>query len=330
MKHLFNNNRAAIVYLFSLLLLLLCFADGQLFAQSPADTTEVEDLALFDSSAVTIRSRFFFNDPLMIEEEFEEESHERLFPLWKSIAKEQALPLPWTVAAWQYSSYTNYYIEEAIIGVGESPDFSLNVDSTAVDIQIATVGLRGGLWLFPFMNIYANLGYTWVYTDIYLENIPVSFTPPNPPTQPLPQITKGNVLLELDLKGSTVGTGASFAFGYHRFFTTITFSYAYSSLEARDWEAFGEQTFRTYLFLPKLGYSFEGTSIWLGARYMDDETRHTGSLEDGAFRFDVFIKQADWSPEVGINTIMGQNWELTLQAGYRDRLFTYFSVGYRL
>jgi hypothetical protein len=297
---------------------------------SPVDSVKQEDAGKVDSSDVTIESEFFLNDPLMIDEEVDEESHDQIFPLWKSIAKGKALPKPWSVGAFQYGSITDYTIGESKIGFGELPDIQLKVDSTAVDLQIGTVGIKGALWLLPFLNVYVNMAYTSVNFDIYLENIPTSVEPPNPPQQPLPKITVGNVLLNLELSGPTTGTGVTFAFGWKQIFTTVTFSYSYSSLSASNFEAFGDQIFKTFMFLPKIGYSFEGTSVWFGARWMDDEANYKGSLQDGAFRFDVKIHQNKWSPEFGINTIMGENWELTLQAGYEPRLFSYFSVGYRI
>lgn len=273
---------------------------------------------------------FFLNDPLVIEEAPSSEMAERLFPLWKSVAKGHALPKPWSVGLYQYAGITEYTLQEATIGVGEFPDEEIDIEGTAVDIRVGVPGLRGALWLLPFLNITGTLAYSRIQTSIYMEDVPIGVTPPDPPSQPGPEINYGNFLLELDLKGPSAGAGLTFAYGYQRIWSTITFTYAYSWLEAVGWEAFGKQSFRTYLFLPKLGYSFEGTSIWIGARYMDEETRHTGSLEDGAFRFDVLIKQARWSPEVGLNTIMGENWELTVQGGYQPRIFAYVAVGYRL
>jgi hypothetical protein len=272
----------------------------------------------------------YLNDPLIIEDEVDAEMQEHLFPLMKSVAKGQALPKPWAIGFFQYGSLTDYTIQEATIGVGNFPDQPVNVEGTVAEIQVITPGIKGSLWLFPFLNVHATMSYVWLETDIYMEDVPTGVNPPDPPSQPLPELIYGNMRLLLELKGPTFGTGATFAFGYRHWWSTVTFSYAYSSLEAVNWEAFGTQKFTTYMLLPKVGYGFEGTSIWLGARYMDDETRHTGSLEDGDFRFDVLITEAKWSPEVGLNTIMSDHWELTVVAGYLPRIFAYFSVSYRI
>jgi hypothetical protein len=316
-----------------LILYLVAFRQGPyLYAQdqSDVDSTRTNYENIPDSSATDQNSRFFFNDPLMIEEESKPDSHERMFPLWKSVVKDKALPKPWSIGVFQYSSFTDYFLQDATIGVGNLPDVLLDVDSTKVDLKIGTIGIKGGLWLFPFMNINANLAYSWINSKVYMENIPIRIDPPDPPQQPLPEVVIGNYLIELELQGPTMGIATTFAFGWEQIFSTITFSYAYSNLKSTNFEPFGKQTMRTLMFLPKIGYSFEGTSIWLGARLMDDEAHHKGSLNDGDFRFDVTITQNRWSPEVGISTIMGENWELILQAGYAARLFTYFSVAYRL
>ena len=314
-------------YVFTLIIKGIIFLSFPLYAQ---EADSVQTIGKMDTSDIKIRPHFFFNDPLMIDEEVDEDSHERIFPLWKSIAKGKALPKPWSIGIFQFGQMTNYTLGEANIGLGELPDIPLNVDSTDVNMQISTIGVKVGLWLFPFMNIAANASYTQTDVNIYMENIPLGVEPPNPPTQPLPKVTRGNTLLKLDISGPTLGTSATFAFGWKKIFTTITFSYAYSSMSAANFEAFSDQTIRTHIFLPKLGYSFEGTSVWLGARYMEEEAKHAGSFKDNSLRFDVRIIKNAWSPEVGLNTIMGENWELTLQAGYKPRIFAYFSVGYRL
>jgi hypothetical protein len=114
--------------------------------------------------------------------------------------------------------------------------------------------------------------------------------------------------------------------GYQRFFGSVTFSYGDAKLDATV-SAIGENNFSSQRILPKFGYVFEGTSVWLGAVWMDEESHQVGSLE--GFTYDVVISRTDWTPVAGIHTLLGEHWELMVEGGFGDRVSSQFLLGYR-
>lgn len=263
----------------------------------------------------------FLTDPSMIEKKQDPFSFNRTFPLWKSIVKDRALPRPVSlgiVAFWQTQDYD---IVSANVGYGPiSKD--IDVSGTTSRVETKSLGVKLGLWLFPFLNLHGGGGYSYTDSPVLLRDAPISVTPgPGAPT-----VTYGDRYLELSFDGSYWNLGMTVAGGWNRWFGSLTFNYGEANLDSSK-DFIGTNTFTSERILPKFGYSFHGTSVWVGAAYMDEEMHKVGTLD--GFSYDVLVTRTDWTPVVGMNTILGEHWEMTVEGGFGDRTSAMFNLGYR-
>ncbi len=61
---------------------------------------------------------FFLNDPTMTEREPRPQAKDRLFPLWKKVAGDHALPRPWAVSALNFWQVQDYFVRDVEIQIG--------------------------------------------------------------------------------------------------------------------------------------------------------------------------------------------------------------------
>ena len=209
--------------------------------------------------------------------------------------------------------------------MGGLPPFELDTSGIDAKIDSQSVGVKADLWVLPFLNLYAGLGTSQTEADIFLRDVPIGIDPPGGPGEG-PEIIRGERFLFLEFDGPYWVLGGTIVGGYKRWFGSLSLSFARARLEANVPE-FGTNDFDTERALPKFGYSFKGTSVWLGAAWME-ETFDTGATFDGV-RIDVAIARADWTPTLGMNTIMGERWDLTVEGGFGDRVSALFNLGYR-
>lgn len=269
----------------------------------------------------------WLTDPAMIEKDQEEALLNRIFPLWKSIAKGHTLPRPWSIGLVSYWQVQDFDFESGSIKVGDLPEIELDLSQVITTIDTKTVGVKGGLWLLPFFNITGTVGYTTTESAINLIGIPVAITPPSPPNWEA-EITYGEKLLELDFTGPYFAVSGTIVGGWKRFFGSLTYSYARADVEGSV-SALSKLTIKTERVFPKFGYSFKGTSVWVGAQWNEEETHQRGELEDGFFYYDILITKADWTPTVGMHTILGKHWEMTVEGGFGGRTSAMWMLGYR-
>lgn len=250
----------------------------------------------------------------------------RIFPLWKSVAGDNALPRPWSVGVVNYWQTQDYNIVSASIGIEDGPELDLDIEGSVAFVDAKSVSVKVGLWLLPFLNVTGTVGYNVVETDIHLPKAPIGITPPGGPGQP-PEIVFGERTLALDFEGPLWATSATLVGGWKSFWGSGTFSYAEATLDASQ-SAIGENRFKTKRVQINLGYNFQGVNVWIGAAYMDEESHKKGSLD--GFTYDVLIHKAGWTPKLGMNTVMAGRWELTVEGGFGDLTSAMFLLGYRL
>jgi hypothetical protein len=275
--------------------------------------------------AQPVTSRFFLTDPAVIHKVLGIEMVNRTFPLWKSVAGDRALPRPLSVGLIFYWQNQDYNIDSAAIGLEPLPPVELDIEGTVAKIDSKTIGVKAGLWLLPFLNLTATVGHATTDSDIWLQNVPIAINPPSRPGEE-PEVVRGEKLLELGFEGPFWALSATVVGGYQRWFGSVTFSYGDAKLDA-TLSAIGENNFSSERVLPKFGYAFEGTSVWIGAVWMEEESHQVGSLE--GFTYDVMISRTDWTPVAGIHTLLGEHWELMVEGGFGDRVSSQFLLGYR-
>ena len=266
----------------------------------------------------------FLDDPSMIEKKPNLLSLNKTFPLWKSIAKGRALPRPVSMGLVTYWQSQDYDIVSATVGLGSLPPKDVNVSNTNAKIDTKSMGVKGGLWLFPFLNLHAGIGYSRTDSDIFLRDAPISVIPNPGPGEPT--VITGDRLLELTFDGPYTTVGVTAVGGWNRWFGSLTLSYAYARLDASKGDI-GTCDFTSVIAMPKFGYAFKGTSLWVGASWIDEKLHQEGSIDE--FSYDVRVERTDWTPVVGMHSLLGEHWEFTVEGGFGDRTSAMFSLGYR-
>ena len=268
----------------------------------------------------------YLTDPAISQDEPRQSALNRIFPLWKSVAGDHALPRPWSVGVVSYWQTQNYDLVSASIGYGDLPDLELDIEGSYAFVDAKSVNVKAGLWLLPFLNLTGTVGYNIVETDIHLSNAPVGIAPPGGPGQP-PELVFGERTLDLDFEGPFGAISATVVGGWKNFWGSGIFSYADARLDASV-GAIGENNFTSERVQFNLGYNFRGVNVWIGAQYMEEESRQKGSLDD--FNYDVLIRKVGWTPKLGMHTVMVGRWELSVEGGFGDLTSAMFMLGYRL
>jgi hypothetical protein len=227
------------------------------------------------------------------------------------------------VTYWQTQDYD---ILSASIGIGDLPDQELDIEGSFAYIDAKSVNVKLGLWVLPFLNLTGTAGYNVVETDIHLSKAPIGISPPGGPGQPA-EIVYGERTLDLDFEGPFWAVSATMVGGWKSWWASGVLSYADARLDASV-GAIGENNFTTERVQLNLGYNFQGVNVWIGAQYMEEESRQQGSLEE--FRYDVLIRRVGWTPKLGMHTVMKGRWELTVEGGFGDLTSAMFMLGYRL
>jgi len=268
----------------------------------------------------------YLTDPAIAQDKPGVAALNRIFPLWKSVAGDHALPRPWSVGMVTYWQTQDYEIISASIGYGDLPELELDVAGSVAYIDAKSVNVKAGLWLLPFLNLTGTAGYNVVETDIHLSKAPIGIEPPGGPGQP-PEVLFGERTLHLDFEGPFWAATASMVGGWKSWWASGILSYADAKLDASV-GAIGENRFTTERVQINLGYNFHGVNVWFGAQYMEEESRQKGSLDE--FRYDVLIRRVGWTPKLGMHTVMAGRWELTVEGGFGDLTSAMFMLGYRL
>jgi len=319
----------------------LCLAGNTMWAEEPEDR-ETVDTAETDSEAAanpekpkkseieTVEYRVpgggYLTDPAIAQDAPRGSALNRIFPLWKSVAGDNALPRPWSVGLVTYWQTQDYELVSASIGIADGPEIDLDSEGSFAFIDAKSVNVKAGLWLLPFLNLTGTVGYNIVKSDIHLSKAPIGIEPPGGPDQP-PEIVFGERTLDLDFEGPLWAISATVVGGWRNWWGSGTFSHADAKLDASV-GAIGENRFRTERVQINLGYNFQGINAWIGAQYMEEESRQKGSLDD--FTYDVLIRKAGWTPKIGMTTVMRGRWELTVEGGFGELTSAMFMLGYRL
>jgi hypothetical protein len=147
--------------------------------------------------------------------------------------------------------------------------------SNLVDIEAVGNGkqesevltLRGDVWLFPFLNLYAIVGQLKGYSETTIHVKALGS-----------EKLSGNMPFRLDLNGTLYGAGFVLAGGYKDIFTLVDASYTETALNVID----GSIT--SVVISPRIGYDFTrmGTPLrfWVGAMYQEVEQSLSGNLTD--------------------------------------------------
>src|SRR5262249_55022534 len=176
---------------------------------------------------------------------------------------------------------------------------------------VDAVVVKSDVWLFPFFNLYALLGYIKNSTDL---NILV--TVPRPP--PFSGSRQFTIKTRTQLEGFVGGAGATLAAGYRQFFGMVDANYSHTDL------GFDERV-RALIASARVGWNGHigavPVRLWIGGSYWDtvNTAKATVEVPDvGSVRFeaDQGPKHA-WNGLVGTSVMLHHHLDFFAEYGFR-------------
>ena len=251
------------------------------------------------------------------------------FPLARSIAGDQALPLPFGATLTYFTQEQDYDIDRlrvkfatippalaaqlpaaaaAALAAGAPLDGSI-MGSVRAENALQEANLRLDMWLLPFLNVFGIVGSLDGKTDVNTALLPGGLT--------------------VNYKGIVYGGGATLAAGRNNVFASLTGIYTGSALDTSD------STVTAWVVQPNLGYRFTnvaplaGVAVWIGAMYQKAAEHHDGTTTVppyGPVAYNVDLQERDpWNYTVGAHVDLTPCWQAEVEGGFGNR--THLSAG---
>ncbi|GAA5188349.1 hypothetical protein [Ferrimonas gelatinilytica] len=259
--------------------------------------------------------------------------YDRTFPIWGKEAYERGydLPLPFGLTISVFDMDQPLIIDEIILTDPVLPlEQLVTIDANLAQQTSTTYTLRGDMWVLPFWNIYAVVGYTdgdsVAPVDVQVNLGPIS---------PAPFSTNFN----LEFSGPSYGLGTTLAGGGDNWFGLVDVNFTATSLNILDGKI------DAFTATPRVGYRWplgiNEYRLWVGAMYQDVDQVFKGRIAslglgetinqitpDG--RFEVTQHLSDpWNTVVGAMYVYDKKWEVILEGGFGERDSWFLSLGRR-
>ena len=231
-------------------------------------------------------------------------------PIWGKRARERGfeLPLPFGSCALFTYMEQGVTIDNIDVSFQGAPVSGMNVQSA--ESRDSNITFRGDLWLFPFMNLYGVVGHTDGKAEFAIEGSGLEIG-----GMPIPDFAVQN---EMDYRGTTYGSGATFAAGYKYFFGLLDVNYTLSDLDIAHSEV------KTITASPRLGLLLESKAkgqgvLYVGAMYVEFDESLMGSIslsdidpQLGQLVGDIPMEYSvDFTAKKALNFLLGGSWEIT-------------------
>jgi hypothetical protein len=138
------------------------------------------------------------------------------------------LPLPFGVGLVYYHLDREIAITDVRVGKNGAPPLSVSqFAQLASSSRVDNVNLKADVWLLPFVNVYAIVGYIWNKSDTEIQ---VTL----PPLVPNGAGRQAQLAVPTELEGTVGGLGITLAGGYGPFFMTYDANFAQADLGFDD------------------------------------------------------------------------------------------------
>jgi len=257
------------------------------------------------------------------------------------------LPLPYGVGITYANVRQDLILTDLEVGVNGGGTVPINFVSFDNARAINnTFQLKADAWLFPFMNVYAVLGYIdgvaplefTINGDDALAQAGIDCTPPpppppiRPPVPPACNFLQGKQLtvpVEAEYYGTNVGVGTVLAAGWGDYFVVLPITYVVSDINIID------SRVETLNVTPRIGKTFNlqeygRLSAFVGATYLDVDMDLTGSVpipgSDGTIDYKIHQSNKDkWNALIGGNWDINKYWAWSVEVGFagsRENIIT--------
>lgn len=250
-----------------------------------------------------------------------EDAKEHIFPLMADLVKDRPeVPPPYGVSVVANWVDTDWEFKSAQVGI-DDPSLPVQAASNSdANIRITTSGLKGDIWVLPFLDVFFVAGRAHGDNQLILRGVPLNLVPP----------VDGDVVVDFQLDGNYYTLGGVLAGGYKGFFSSVDFSATRTDFGKKE-DVSADQS-ATYSVAPRIGYVVGLSQIWLGGRYFNYSTRYVGAIPlpgGQQFSFDVDLDTISWNMTAGMRTVIKKHWEVLLETGVGARHMITGSLGYR-
>ena len=240
---------------------------------------------------------------------------ESTLPFGKSWAGEHKLPKPYGVGMDFFTLNQDYAIKSLSFDL---PGASIG-DPSAIRVSNALnhVDVKADAWLFPFLNVFGVVGKVHARTPVNLGAVTIPNVPPG-------------LLNELLIRysGEVYGGGMTLVYGGEHWFTSVTGTYAESSLSGDFDSKVTSQSWQ-----PRVGLIKGPWAFWVGGMFLDVSEDHAGTIALpflGSVPFAVELEnKTNASAAFGARCSLAETVDLSFEFSNASRKSTLLNVTWR-
>ncbi len=240
---------------------------------------------------------------------------ESLLPFGKSWVGDRKLPQPYGVGVDLFTLNQDYAIKALAF---ELPGVTID-DPSVIRVSNALnhVDLKADAWVLPFLNVFGVIGKVHARTPVDLGAISI----PNVPAGLLDQLV-------IRYSGEVYGGGATLAYGGEQWFTSVTGTYAKTSLSG-DFDS----NVTSQSWQPRLGFVKGPWAFWVGGMFLDVEEDHAGAIAlpfIGSVPFAVELENKNrTSAAFGVKCTLAETVDIALEVSDASRKSTLLNLTWR-
>lgn len=230
-------------------------------------------------------------------------------------------------------------LENLAISVNNGPRQDIEfVDFGTPSVQNETVQFKADAWLFPFMNVYATVGFingdATIPITVEGEDL-LGFLGLGGVCAVAPALRPGfcfrtlNAIASPNYHGENFSVGINLAMGWDRYFVTLPITYAWSRVNIIDTTVEAINISPRFGVIGDIGASGK-LAVFVGAMYLDTSVDLTGSVSfdtsnsgvpgvGDTTTVDFLITQTNkdkWNLLLGFNWDINKNWSLQGESGF--------------
>jgi hypothetical protein len=244
------------------------------------------------------------------------------FPLWKSLLGDRKSLPPYGVNLVLFDLNGQWDVKNFSAAVGNNEVVSI---SGKAEVHPFTYGVRGDVWVLPFLNVFATAG--GVKLNVQATGLDLPLAVAGIP----PQVIRGDVNFDLNFTGSYGGGGIVLMYAWRNLFVSGDYSAVWTHLESSQSDVSGNEL-RTDTASFRVGYIAGHMQPYIGARWVKKIDHFEGTVagpNGQPLTFAVDLQAPAWNYQVGIHGLIQRHIELLVEAGFGERTHGLVNVGYR-
>lgn len=253
-------------------------------------------------------------------------------PIWGEHAGERGEDLPLPFGLGVHAMFMRQSVKLTDLDVqSKRTDFDpASVSFRHSRARDTVAGLRGDVWLFPFANVYGQVGYLDGRTKLNVEVGQGSAEIPGIGEVPISDSL--GLRVDTHYHGITTGLGMTLTAGYKQVFGSLDANGSRTQLDATD----GEIT--AYSVTPRIGWRAASSAgaaqgaLWIGAMFLEYHQTITGNVSTASLdpmlpnlvgdtlEYEIRVRPENrWNLLLGGQWEIRKRWQLMIEGGFGNR-----------